>query len=228
MQDIAQSLGNSLDRDGKGGMRADLPMGGFKVSNLADGTDPTDAATVGQLSSGGVVVPIGAVLDYFGATPPTGWLFAAGQEVSRSEYADLFAVIGTVGGVGNGSTTFNIPDCRGRVSAGKDNMGGTTAGRLNTLSSTTLGATGGAQTHTLTTAQLAAHSHTVTDPGHFHSGAEPATIGFQPGGALDDGATSSVTGTATTGITIANAGSGDAHNNVQPTIICNKIIKVTA
>jgi microcystin-dependent protein len=213
MQDIAQSLTNSLDRDGKGGMRADLPMGNNKITGLSPGVDDTDAATMGQLTAG-VGVPIGAVIDFWGTTPPEGFLFAAGQEISRETYSTLFAIIGTAGGVGNGSTTFNLPDYRGRVAAGKDDMGGTSAARLNTIASTTLGTAGGLQTHTLTTAQLAAHSHTVTDPGHNHS-----TWGLETGGG--DGGSGAAfaspigTGEATTGITIANAGSGDAHNIIR-------------
>lgn len=227
-QDVAQAITNSLDREGKGGMLADLPMGGNKITNLADGTADTDAATVGQLSSFSAI-PIGCVLDYCGLTPPEGWLLCYGQAVSRATYAALFTLLGTAFGAGDGSTTFNLPDCRGRVGAGKDNMGGSTAGRLDTLSSTTLGASGGSQTHTLTTAQLAAHSHEVTDPGHAHTAKTAAILGAPASGAVyDPDAPNGGVSSATTGITIANAGGGEAHNNVQPTIIFSKIIKVTA
>lgn len=225
MQDLEQAISSSLDRDGKGGMRADLPMGGNKITNVAPGTDPTDVATVSQIASS-TGVPIGAVIDYWGATPPEGYLFAAGQEISRSTYADLFAVIGTAAGAGNGSTTFNVPDYRGRVGAGKENMATPATTRLNTLSSSTLGATGGAQTHTLTEAQMPAHDHTVTDPGHTHTGgAVTGSENVQDGGIPIDTASSGNTGSSTTGITLDSAGSGEAHNNVQPTIICNKIIR---
>lgn len=224
MQDIAQSMTNSLSRDGQGGMRAPLDAGSNKVVNLAPGTDPTDAATVSQLSTS-PSVPLGGVIDYWGPTPPAGFLFPYGQEVSRTDYADLFALIGTAAGAGNGSTTFNLPDYRGRVGAGKDDMGGASAARLNTIASTTLGTGGGTQTHTLTTAQLAAHSHTVTDPGHSHTA-------LRAGGSFplsDAGGLLASTSTTTnlTGITIANAGSGQAHNNIQPTIIANKIMRVS-
>ena len=225
MQDIEAALSSSLDRDGKGGMRADLPMGGNRITNLEPGVASTDAATVGQISNE-FGSPLGVVLDYWGTTPPEGYFFCAGQEISRSTYADLFAVIGTSAGAGNGSTTFNLPDYRGRVGAGRDNMNGTSAGRLNTLSSSTLGAAGGAQTHTLTEAQMPSHTHTVTDPGHTHT-YDKAENTFG-GGATGSSAssTSGTTGTSTTGISIASAGGGAAHNNVQPTIICNKIIRV--
>ncbi|MBL4858969.1 MAG: tail fiber protein [Erythrobacter sp.] len=228
MQDLEQAISSSLDRDGKGGMRADLPMGGNKITNVAPGTDPTDVATVSQIASS-TGVPIGAVIDYWGATPPEGYLFAAGQEISRSTYADLFAVIGTAAGAGNGSTTFNVPDYRGRVGAGKENMATPATTRLNTLSSSTLGATGGAQTHTLTEAQMPEHDHAVTDPGHTHteSGAESVDAITADGAFSGTVTASKTTGSSTTGITIAEAGSGEAHNNVQPTIICNKIIRVS-
>lgn len=223
--DVAQALTNSLDRDGKGGMRADLQMGGYKISNVAPGVADTDVATVGQLGAESVSVPIGGVIDWWGSTVPDGFLLCYGQAVSRTTYADLFAAIGTAAGSGDGSTTFNVPDYRGRVGAGKDDMGGVSAARLNTIASTTLGTTGGSQTHTLTTAQLAAHSHGVTDPGHSHTG-------LRTGGSFpldDEGGLLAATTTSsnTTGITIQNAGSGQAHNNIQPTIICNKLIRAS-
>lgn len=115
---------------------------------------------------------VGAVVDYAGDTAPTGWLMCYGQAISRTTYADLFTAIGTTHGVGDGSTTFNLPDCRGRVVAGQDDMGGASANRLTGASGgvdgDVLGAAGGAETHTLTTAELAVHSHGVTDPTHNH------------------------------------------------------------
>jgi len=227
LQDLAQAMGNSLDRDGKGGMRADLPMNGNKITDVAPGTNPTDVATVSQIVAGSNI-PIGVVLDYWGSTPPEDFLFAAGQEVSRSTYAALFAVIGTSAGEGDGSTTFNLPDYRGRVGAGRENMATPATTRLNTLSSSTLGATGGAQTHTLTEAQMPVHNHSVTDPGHTHSESRAVLSGTTASGFAEDRAVSQTgtTGSSTTGITIANKGGGAAHNNVQPTIICQKIIRI--
>jgi len=64
------------------------------------------------------------------AAIPAGWLACGGQAVSRSTYAALFLAIGTLYGAGNGSTTFNVPDLRGRALFGKDNMGGSAANRL--------------------------------------------------------------------------------------------------
>lgn len=112
-------------------------------------------------------IPAGTVVDFAGAVAPTGWLLCYGQAVSRTTYARLFAVTSTAYGAGDGSTTFNIPDLRGRVVAGMDNMGGVAAGRLTGF--TSIGAVLGSQFVTLSTAELPSHSHTVTDPGHSHS-----------------------------------------------------------
>lgn len=163
-------------------------------------------------------VPVGTVIDYAGSSEPSGWLFCYGQAISRTTYADLFTALGTTYGSGDGSTTFNLPDLRGRVVAGKDNMGGSTASRITSggsgITGTTLGASGGAETHTLTTAQLASHTH--------GPGSGTAFLNVQVGGSLSttsggsDWSSSSAT---------ASAGSGNAHNNTQPTLILNKIIK---
>lgn len=192
---------------------------------------------------------VGEMVDYGGAAAPSLWLLTYGQAISRTTYASLFGVIGTTFGAGDGVTTFNVPDCRGRVTAGADNMGGSAANRLSTASGMTtgnLGGTGGLETITLTTSQLAVHSHGVTDPTHTHTITDPTHThsntfsritgsgGFANGGtsafnAADGGSFSSAaTGVtnvaASTGISINNAGSGSAHNNVQPTIVTNKII----
>lgn len=229
MQDLEQALSSSLDRDGRGGMRSDLSMNSNRITDLEDGVNPSDAATVGQITDVGGGVPIGAVIDYWGTAPPSGWFFAAGQAISRATYAELFTAIGTNAGAGDGSTTFNLPDYRGRVPAGRENMVSPATTRLNTMSSSTLGASGGAQTHTLTEAQLAAHDHPVTDPGHTHSESKAQLTATASSGFTVDltRPVSGTTGSATTGVTVGNAGGGEAHNNIQPTLICNKIIRVS-
>ena len=97
------------------------------------------------------MLPVGVIVDYAGTSAPAGWLLCYGQNVSRTTYAALFAAIGVTHGVGDGSTTFTLPDYRGRVSAGKDDMGGTSANRLtnqtNGVDGDTLGATGGGGAH---------------------------------------------------------------------------------
>jgi microcystin-dependent protein len=240
MSDIGESLTNSLDRTGKGGMLADLPMNGNKVTGLAPGVNPTDAATVSQLTSG-TSTPIGAVIDFWGTTLPAGFLLCAGQEVSRSTYATLFAVIGTAAGEGNGTTTFNLPDYRGRTGAGKDDMGGAAAGRLTNAASgvtgSTLGATGGAQTVTLTQAQVPAHAHTFdattsTSGAHTHgyiTGTSVPFFGGSSNGIDLTNATTDSSGNHSHSVsgTTSTSGSGGAHSNVQPTVVCNKIIRAS-
>jgi microcystin-dependent protein len=160
------------------------------------------------------VTPTGVVLPYAGSAAPNGWLLCFGQAISRTTYANLFAAIGTSFGTGDGSTTFNVPDTRGRVLAGKDNMGGTAASRLTTAGSgvdgATLGANGGAETHTLTTAQMPAHTHNTG-----------TTIGSRNTSA--GGGETIVYAGATYAST--SVGGGGAHNNTQPTIVFNHIIK---
>jgi microcystin-dependent protein len=176
----------------------------------------------------------GTVLDFAGSTAPTGWLLCYGQAVSRTDYAPLFAAIGTTYGAGDGSTTFNLPDCRGRVHAGKDDMGGTAAARLTTagsgVSGATLGAAGGEETHLLTTAQMPAHSHGVTDPGHTHVGqfrmGDTTTGTSWPMQGVSDNSTFEfTTASSATGVTVQSQGGSTAHNNAQPTLVLNKIIK---
>lgn len=189
-------------------------------------------------------VPVGTVQDFAGSTAPSGWLLCYGQAISRTTYAALFAVIGTGFGVGDGSTTFNLPDLRGRVIAGKDNMGGTSADRLTNqsggLDGDTLGASGGSETHTLTVGQMPEHRHTGTtgspnqDHTHTYLRVNSQSIFYQPGGAGGVGLNPSQQeiSTSTAGASTNHThdyvtsyqGSSQAHNNVQPTIILNKII----
>jgi len=168
-------------------------------------------------SSSGHVFLSGMLVPYAGTSEPTGWLFCHGQAVSRTTYADLFSAISTTYGSGDGSSTFNLPDLRGRTVAGKDDMGGSSANRLTNqsggLNGDTLGDTGGAETHTLTTAQMPSHNHTQRHNGLSGGQSNQMQTG---GGAL--GQTNSIN-------TTTSKGSGNAHNNVQPTIILNYIIK---
>lgn len=110
-----------------------------------------------QFSQGGSGIPTGSIIATAAASADPGYLFCYGQAVSRAQYPALFAAIGTTYGAGDGSTTFNLPDLRGRFVAGVDNMGGTAAGRISStggVTGTTLGATGGAQVRTIAEANL--------------------------------------------------------------------------
>ena len=101
-------------------------------------------------------------------TAPSGWLLCFGQAISRAGNSGLFAAIGTVFGVGDGSTTFNLPDYRGRVPLGKDNMGGASANRVTSAQADAIGGAEGAENNSLTEAQMPAHVH--TGPDHLHTG----------------------------------------------------------
>lgn len=166
-------------------------------------------------------VPIGTLIIWPTNTPPTGYLLCYGQTVSRTTYANLFAVLGTTYGDGDGTTTFGLPDARGRAIAGKDNMGGVSADRLTGLSGgidgDTLGATGGLESHTLTTAQIPSHTHSVNGYTLGNTGA-----GYQS----DRVAAANEVGTGSNlTFTSGSTGSDVAHNNVQPTIIMNICIR---
>lgn len=239
LQDIAQAMTDSLSRDGRGGMRQNLPMNGFRVTGMAPGVQPSDGATVSQLS-GISGVPVGFIGDWPSATAPTGWLICAGQTLSRTDFPDLFAVVGTSFGAPSGST-FNLPDYRGRVSAGLDVNAGGFADRLTTPNSRTLGAVGGAQAVTLTAGQMPTHTHEVTGStnaggthNHEFSSVTGAIVNAGSGGTFARGSGSVLSNTELGGshshtitVSAANAGNGEAHSNVQPTIIMNKIIKAS-
>ncbi len=120
------------------------------------------------------ILPAGMTSPFAGGVSPDGWLLCDGSEVSRTTYAKLFLAVGVAYGIGDGSDTFNLPDLRGRVIAGKDDMGGGTAGRITNavsgITGTTLGAVGGTQavTHagTIGGSQSIAHTHTMS---HTHT-----------------------------------------------------------
>ena len=219
----------------------------------------------------GDTLPIGSVVEWFSNTIPTNWLSCNGQAVSRTEYAELFKILGTKYGSGDGSTTFNLPNIKGKVSVGLN---------VDDTDFNTLGKTGGEKTHTLTIAELASHTHTFTGNPHTHtysksnstSGsttltvnqipshshgiyatANPGTGGIGIRGTFngkegtgqslyDTGGITKVTGggqghthsislsttnteSTTQGGTNSNTGSNTAHNNLQPYITSNFIIK---
>lgn len=159
-------------------------------------------------------VPIGGMLPFGGSSAPSGWLLCYGQAVSRSTYAQLFATIGVAYGIGDGTTTFNLPDKRGRVSVGKDDMGGSAANRVTNavsgINANTLGASGGdqhAQQDTL--AAVSTANIVVDDPGHIHNSqvATAATGGALSGldatASAPSLATSPPTAEAFTGLTVS-------------------------
>lgn len=168
----------------------------------------------------------GIVVPFAGVTAPTGWLMCFGQLLNRADYPALFAVIGTTYNTGGETAAqFRLPDMRGRVAAGKDNMGGTSADRLVEsvggpgINGDVLGAAGGADRHTLTVAQMPYHNH---PPAAGMAGYMTIVAGNPyPDQASTNGANYDWTYVSETGYT----GGNGAHPNVQPTIVLNQIIK---
>ena len=175
----------------------------------------------------GADVPVGTINMYAGATTdvPTGWLLCNGAAVSRTTYAQLFAVLDTEYGVGDGSGTFNVPNF---VTSNKFPRAATNdAGR---------GTTGGSSTHTLTGAEsgTSAHGHSVSDPGHTHQIGTPTnsnanstnTLTAGTNGRMDLGR---VTGSSSTGVSVSNSSAANAsssHENKPPFIDVHFIIAV--
>ena len=200
----------------------DPPSNAFWTEDQIAGIN--DVITGGSSPGSTVVLQTGDVKFFAGpeASLATGWLSCTGAPVSRSTFSDLFAMIGTTWGAGDGTTTFNLPDLRGRAPVGADAMGGAAANVLTSTSigtSATLGVRAGSQ-------QAPAHTHTTTvvDPGHTHTLnviiGETGTNALSPEGGnyINNGPIPS----ATTGISVnvATAGSGTTLN-VQPVAVGN-------
>ena len=164
--------------------------------------------------------PVGAIMPYGGVDDPAYWLICDGRAVSRTAYAELFAVIGTTYGTGDGSTTFNIPDLRGNVAIGAS-------------ATYDLGDTGGETEHTLITAEMPEHMHervvfvnnsgwTVGDnSGIGNTQVDPYTRRFT-------GGYDSVSSTAASHWCTSLTGGGQSHNNMQPYLVTNYIIKTAS
>jgi microcystin-dependent protein len=233
----SQTFGSDLDtgryRKSSNTM-ADVCAGAEVVEYSATGISVTGTANATTLKQGGfALLPVGTVFPYGGGSAPSGYLLCDGSAISRTTYSALFTVISGNFGAGDGSTTFNLPDLRGRVVAGKDDMGGSSANRLTDandgLNGDTLGDTGGAETQTLETANLPAYTPAGTNSG----GA--ASLSFTGPGNISQGGATSVVSNVTTGATpitftqptftgTPQGGTSTAFGIVQPTIILNYII----
>ena len=148
---------------------------------------------------------IGTIIQWPSNTLPDGTiLFAHGQAVSRTTYADLFSVIGTTYGAGDGSTTFNVPDYKGRVGVGLDS---------NDIDFDTLGETLGEKTHTLTVNEMPSHTHEqVLKVAGWSDPQEQWGVQTQVSSNMGSG-------------NVEYTGGGQAHNIIQPSIVTNYIIK---
>ena len=186
------------------------PDGTIKLARGNSGATTQDIITVS--SSGEVTFPsstsfiVGMLLQYAGSTAPSKWQLCDGSAISRTTYSDLFSVIGTTYGSGNGTTTFNIPDLRGRTSIG--------AGTGSGLTARTLGASGGAETVTLTDeiGTFGSHSHTYPTYDNLASARTNVTTASSRSSANLTTSSSTV------------SGSGASHANMQPFLSVNFII----
>ena len=157
-------------------------------------------------------VPSGVIMAWTTDTAPTGWLLCDGSAVSRTTYADLFAVISTTYGAGDASTTFNVPDLRGRFILGQDDMGGSSANRVTDTDADTLGNADGTETKTLTTTELPAHTHTI----NLSTNSSGGTTDYAVNSVAIAGATTPVT---------SSTGSGAAYSQMTPYMTLNFVIK---
>jgi microcystin-dependent protein len=143
-------------------------------------------------------VPTGTILSFASSVAPSGYLLCDGAAVSRTTYAALYSLVGNLYGSGDGSTTFNVPDLRGRVAMG--------AGQGAGLENRVLANTHGTETHTLSIAEMPSHTHglqVITGSGAYDNG---SYYGNYPGNT-------------------SAAGGGGAHNNIQPSLVLSAIIK---
>lgn len=186
------------------------------VEFVADGGTPEDESTIfwiepediGESSS---IVPVdmidvGTIVPYSGSEAPKNWLICDGRAVSRATYVELFNVIGTTYGTGDGSTTFNLPNLKGKVIIGLDSSDN----EFNEI-----GKTGGEKTHTLTVDEIPSHTHNI----YGALTGENKSI-TNTGNDWGVGTTREWNQSANT-----NTGGGQPHNNLQPYIVVNYIIK---
>lgn len=175
--------------------------------------------------------PLGGMIAYTGNTAPnSAWAIPIGQAISQSTYATLYALYGASKYGADSGGNFLLPDLRGRAVFSPDSGG---SGRITVaggnFDGTVVGGTGGAQNHTLTTGEMPTHNHGVTDGGHTHSYSTPNydhSVSIAGGFLAPAGNTSATSGSATTGITINNAGSGGAHTILPPAMVLPYILRI--
>jgi microcystin-dependent protein len=203
-------------------------QGGVIYASSTSAFSSTAAGTSGQvLTSNGTSAPTwttiastptGAIQQFAGSSAPSGYLLCEGQAVSRTTYSALFAVIGTTYGTGDGSTTFNVPNLKGKIPVGLNS---------SDVSFDARGETGGEKTHTITTAELPSHNHSFTGTAHSHT-VDPTSVSSSTTGAhthtvtdaynsselSDDANDRSVGSDATTSTTRTTSSSGDHSHTI--------------
>jgi len=234
----------TVDANGTGNVYTNFDIGNMIAASQAEaeaGTDTTKILSALRVKQAIAALgnPSGTILDYAGSSTPTGYVLcdgAAYNSATDTSFAALYTAIGNTYG-GSNSTDFRVPDMRGRVSIGQDDMGGSSANRIveteaHGVNGDTLGAVGGVGQHAITTAEMAAHDHgsggahthtldtaygTDDGQGQSYSGFNYATQAEAQGPPRSSNSAGSHSHTS--------VGSGDAHTNLQPSIVINKIIK---
>lgn len=173
------------------------------------------ADVIARINTMDKLTPIGAIMEFSGTAglDPDMWKECNGAAVSRATYVTLFANIGITYGPGDGGTTFNLPDRRGRVAVGigSDNN---TGGRITVATADNIGLGGvfGSETHTLTTPEIPSHTHLTSNAnGAFEAGGTVSPVPTAGGGSQ---------------VVTLPTGGGGAHNNVQPSIFMRYYIRV--
>lgn len=222
-----------LLQSGTLGALATLNIGTWLKNDGSGNLTIKNGTTLGDDGSGNFVVlpqylpPVGSLAPYAGTSAPfSNWAICNGQAVSRTTYAVLFAILGITFGGGDGITTFNLPDLRGRVVAGVD--GGVNRLTTTTMSSQALGGTGGFETQTLTLSQIPTG---ITSTGSLSGATTQSVIlgGTSGGGGVGGGGNFGLAGTpgvSVSGTLTSNNTGGGAHPNVQPTMELNYLIRL--
>ncbi len=168
-----------------------------------------------------LATPIGSVTCFAGTGSPFGYLLCDGSAVDREQYSALFSVIGVIYGSGDGTGTFNLPDLQSRIPVGRNH---------SQSPFTALAMTGGEITHTLTVGEMPAHSHTSNANGAQSIGGSGYGLAYSNGQNTYSGATDVTAGEpnlfqTVAALTINSTGASQPHNNLQPYIVLNYIIK---
>lgn len=183
-----------------------------------DDISTTSTKKITMLTIGQYVLPAGVIVSYISNTIPNGWLLCDGSAVSRTTYSRLYAAVGTTYGAGNGTTTFNLPNLKGKVPVGRDS---------SDSSFTPLATAGGEKNHTLTTSEIPSHKHWIS-AGTYDDGnmSTTGTSNSQDTGLAADGGSYSVDDlNKPYGRYSLAAGGGGSHNNLQPYVVTNYLIK---